>query len=88
MSTPKPAFLASLPPHRLVHLDVRENVRRGQEPCAQIMATVQALGADQVLVLRAPFEPVPLYGVLDWRGFAHWTESRAPDDWSVWFWRY
>ena len=51
------------------------------------MAAVQALGADQVLVLRAPFEPVPLYGVLDRRGFAHWTESRAPDDWSVWFWR-
>jgi uncharacterized protein (DUF2249 family) len=51
------------------------------------MAAVKALGAGQALVLRAPFEPVPLYDVLGARGFAHWTERRADDDWSVWFYR-
>jgi uncharacterized protein (DUF2249 family) len=49
------------------------------------MATVKALGADQVLVLRAPFEPLPLYEVLGRRGFAHWTERAETGDWSVWF---
>ena len=34
---------------------------------------------DGVLVLRAPFEPVPLYRVLARRGFAHWTESSEAD---------
>ena len=38
-------------------------------------------------MLRAPFEPITLYGVLGKRGFAHWTESRAADDWWVTFYR-
>ena len=51
------------------------------------MATVKALGPDQALVLRAPFEPVPLFAALGKRGFAHWAEQSAPDDWTVWFYR-
>jgi len=70
-----------------VHLDVREDIRRGQEPFARIMATVKALGPEQALVLRAPFEPVPLFAALGKRGFAHWSEQSAPDDWTVWFYR-
>jgi uncharacterized protein (DUF2249 family) len=70
-----------------VHLDVREDIRRDQEPFAKIMATVKALGAEQVLVLRSPFEPVPLLAALGKRGFAHWIEQSAPDDWTVWFYR-
>lgn len=70
-----------------VHLDVREDIRRGQEPFARIMATVKALGPEQVLVLRAPFEPVPLFAALGKRGFANWAEQSAPDDWTVWFYR-
>ena len=72
---------------RRVHLDVREDIRRGQEPFARIMAAVKALGPEHVLVLRVPFEPIPLYDVLGKRGLAHWTERRAPDDWSVCFYR-
>jgi len=72
---------------RQVYLDVREDIRRGQEPFARIMAAVNALADDQVLVLRVPFEPIPLYGVLGKRGFAHRTERRALDDWSVSFYR-
>ena len=83
----RPAALRRLPDARLLRLDVREDIRRGEEPFARIMAGVKALGPDQVLVLRAPFEPIPLYGVLGKRGFAHWTERHAPDDWSIWFYR-
>ena len=74
-------------PGAQVHLDVREDIRRGQEPFARIMAAVKTLADDQALVLRAPFEPVPLYDVLGKRGFAHRTERHAADDWSVWFYR-
>jgi uncharacterized protein (DUF2249 family) len=76
-----------VPEARQVHLDVREDIRQGREPFARIMSTVKALDATQVLVLRAPFEPAPLYDVLGKRGFAHWTERRADDDWAVWFYR-
>jgi uncharacterized protein (DUF2249 family) len=68
-------------------LDVRDDIRRGEEPFARIMAAVQALGPDEALVLRVPFEPVPLYRVLGKRGFAHHTEARAADDWTVTFYR-
>jgi uncharacterized protein (DUF2249 family) len=68
-----------------VLVDVREDIRRGAEPLARILAAVEALGADQVMVLRAPFEPVPLYRVLAERGFAHSTERRGADDWWITF---
>jgi uncharacterized protein (DUF2249 family) len=84
---PKPAALAAVPEARQLHLDVREDIRQGGEPFARIMATVKGLEPSQVFVLRAPFEPAPLYDVLGKRGFAHWTERRADDDWSVWFYR-
>jgi uncharacterized protein (DUF2249 family) len=81
---PRPAALDHL---RAVEVDVRDDVRRGEEPFARIMAAVKALGPGEALVLRAPFEPVPLYDVLGRRGLAHWTQPRAPDDWCVWFHR-
>ncbi len=70
-----------------MRVDVREDIRRGEEPLAKIMAAVKRLDLDQVLLLRAPFEPIPLYGVLGKRRFAHWTERHSADDWSVWFYR-
>lgn len=86
-AAPRPAALAGLPASRRVDLDVREDIRRGQEPFARIMAAVKALAPGQALVLRAPFEPIPLYDVLGKRGFRHWTERHADADWSVWFYR-
>ena len=85
--TREPDALSAIPAARRVSLDVRDAIRRGEEPFAMIMAAVAGLGPDQALVLRAPFEPVPLYRVLGKRGFGHWTERRADDDWWVWFYR-
>jgi len=83
----RPDALARLAEANAVYLDVREDIRRGQEPFARIMSAVKGLEPEQALVLRAPFEPVPLYAALGRRGFAHWAERRADDDWSVWFYR-
>lgn len=80
--TPRPSALAGL---RQVELDVRDDIRRGEEPFARIMAAVKTLAAGETLVIRAPFEPVPLYDVLGRRGLAHWTERLAEADWHVWF---
>lgn len=82
-----PTVLAALPPERVHDLDVRDELRRGEEPFSRIMAAKAALGADDVLRLRAIFEPVPLYHVLGKQGFSHWTERLADDDWRVWFYR-
>jgi len=82
-----PAALERLDPRQRVDLDVREDIRLGREPFAKIMGAVAGLGPDQVLVVRAPFEPVPLYTAMGKRGFAHWTRASASDDWCVWFYR-
>jgi uncharacterized protein (DUF2249 family) len=84
VSGPRPAGLDR---RRVVEVDVREDLRRGEEPFARIMAAVKALAPAEVLVVRAPFEPVPLYDVLGRRGLAHWTEQCGPGDWRVWFHR-
>jgi uncharacterized protein (DUF2249 family) len=83
----RPRALADLPASRRVHLDVRGDIRQGHEPFGRIMAAVDALGEGDALELRAPFEPIPLYRVLGKRGFAHWVERDAADDWTVWFYR-
>lgn len=71
----------------VVEIDVREDLRSGNEPFSKIMAAVAALGESEVLRLRATFEPVPLFTVLGKRGFVHESEEHGADDWSVWFWR-
>jgi uncharacterized protein (DUF2249 family) len=68
-------------------VDVREDLRAGNEPFSKIMAAVATLGDGEILRLRATFEPVPLFAVLGKRGFVHESEEHAAEDWSVWFWR-
>jgi hypothetical protein len=70
----------------VVELDVRDDLRAGREPFSKIMAAVAGLHEEEVLLLRATFEPIPLYAVLGKRGLAHEADAAAPDDWSVWFW--
>lgn len=66
-------------------VDARPLLARGEEPFETIMAAVAELGDDEILVVRAPFEPVPLEGVLSEQGFAYVVDELAPDDWRVVF---
>lgn len=84
---PIPDHLRDLPPERWVDVDVREDLRAGREPFRQIMDAARSLGPEQVLRVRAIFEPAPLYAVLGKQGLAHATERLAADDWRVWFYR-
>jgi uncharacterized protein (DUF2249 family) len=81
----RPTRLATIPPESVVELDVREDLRQGREPFSRIMAARRQLPAGGALLLRAIFEPVPLYGVMEKHGLAHHTEQLGPDDWCVWF---
>ncbi len=81
----RPAALVRVLPEQLVDVDVRADLRRGVEPFHRIMSAVAGLRADQVLRLRATFDPAPLRGVLQKRGYAAFTERLADDDWRVWF---
>lgn len=72
---------------RATEVDVRPDLEEGREPFSRIIAAVEALADDGVLLLRAPFEPVPLYRVLGLRGFDHYTESTPDGGFEVWFHR-
>lgn len=66
-------------------LDVRPELEQGGEPFVHIMEAASAIKPGETLVIVAPFEPVPLYAVLEARGFAHETEKVAADEWVVCF---
>lgn len=61
-------------------LDVREI---DGEPFADIVAELERLAPDETLLLVNSFEPEPLYGVLEERGFAYETTNPEPDCWHV-----
>ena len=81
----RPAALDAIPAERVVVIDVRDDLRRGQEPFSRIMAGKASVPAGGALSVRAIFEPVPLYAVMKKQGLVHYTERHADDDWQVWF---
>lgn len=81
--TPLPEF----DPAQIVELDVRELLRAGGEPKAQIIAAADALRLEQVLHVRSTFRPEPLLTLMHRRGFHFHSAEFAESDWSTWFWR-
>src|SRR5215467_13285390 len=72
---------------RTVTLDVREDLRSGREPFSKIMSTVAALRDDEQFLLIVPFQPVPLFDVMNRRGFSHDAQITETGDWEVLFTR-
>lgn len=68
-----------------VDLDVRPILRNGGEPFGKIMETVAALAPGQGLRLYATFKPVPLFSVLETKGFTHEAREIGGGDWEVLF---
>lgn len=68
-------------------VDARPILAAGGEPFAQIMDAAGKVGEGEVLVVYAPFEPVPLEGVLGEQGFAHVADQLDNGDWRVTFTR-
>ena len=53
------------------------------EPFDDIVTALAELPDGETLVLINSFEPVPLYGVIEQRGFAHETTKVDDDEWHV-----
>ncbi len=67
-----------------VVIDVRPLIERGEEPFGTIMEAVGTLDG-RALVVVAPFEPVPLQGVLSAQGFHYASEQVGETEWRVRF---
>ena len=56
-----------------IKLDVREEIKKGEDPFQKIMGAINLLKNDEALELINSFEPSPLYSVLKNKGFEHIT---------------
>ena len=70
-----------------VTIDVRDDIRHGREPFSKIMKAIRELAPGQQVLLIAPFRPVPLFGVLNKKGFVHHAHQIETGDWEVVFMR-
>lgn len=66
-------------------VDARPIIGAGGEPFEAIMAAVASLADGEALVVLAPFEPVPLEGVLSAQGFSYEVAELGGGDWQVTF---
>ena len=77
-----------MPPlDKFKRFDVRGLLRQGIEPLPEIVAKVQTLGANEGLIVIAPFLPSPLVERLAGEGFTAKVERGNGSDWLVYFWR-
>ncbi|MBX8783494.1 DUF2249 domain-containing protein [Ochrobactrum sp. GRS2] len=70
---------------QIVELDVRPVLREGGEPFPLIMQTVSGLQEGQSLRLLATFRPVPLFQVMERKGFSCAAREITGGDWEVIF---
>ena len=68
-----------------IDVDVRPILRAGGEPFSTIMAALEKLEPGQGLRLYAPFKPIPLFGVMADKGFAHAETELDAGEWEVLF---
>lgn len=66
-------------------VDARPVIAAGGEPFDEIMAAAAAVDEGEVLVVHAPFDPVPLHGVLGAQGFIAVSDQLGPDHWRTTF---
>lgn len=80
-----PDWCSTLDMDRATHLDVRALLEAGHDPFGVIIEFARSVGPGGDLVLVAPFDPVPLRGVLAQDGFDSFAEQVAPRLWRAYF---
>ena len=69
----------------MTFIDVRPDLTEGRDPYPRIMETVEKLSPEETLELMTPIEPIPLYRVMEARGFEHETRRVDESYWHVTF---
>lgn len=68
-----------------IDVDVRPILRAGGEPFSVIMSALENLAPGQGLRLYATFKPIPLFAVMQKKGFAHTEQALEGGEWEVLF---
>jgi hypothetical protein len=73
---------------RVRFVDVMPQAASNHDPRPAIMHGLTELQSwDEVLLVRHPFDPIPLRDMFARRGFASWAEERRPFEWYIYFYR-
>lgn len=73
---------------RVRFVDVMPQAMCSHDPRPAIMHGLTELRTwDEVLLVRHPFDPIPLRDLFARRGFASWAEERRPSEWYIYFYR-
>lgn len=86
MRKEKPELLKKINPEKILQLDVRPIIDSGRDPFLEIMSAIKSLKEDEVFHLINSFEPIPLYTVLEKKGYDHWME-KTDETFNVFFFR-
>jgi len=81
----RPSWIETLLGEDIHEIDVRADLKSGQDPFKRIMNEISQLAVGEGFRLRAPFNPVPLRGVLAERGMASYGEPQEDGSWVVYF---
>lgn len=89
---PEESKLGTMPPNWrfrpvALTLDVRPILAEGGEPFGVIRNAARKVPQGQQFVLEAPFEPLPLYAVLERQGFDAWCERVGEHTYRARFYR-
>jgi hypothetical protein len=77
-----------MPPiSRFKRFDARPVLARGADPLAQILRRVNALKAENGLMVIAPFLPSPLIELLAAAGCESKVQKGQGSEWIIYFWR-
>lgn len=73
---------------RVTFVDVTGEADKRLDPMPKIAKGLVSLKEQsEVLLIRHPFDPVPLRDMFARRGYASWAEERRPSDWFIYFYR-
>lgn len=72
----------------VVFVDLMRHADEKRDPMPAIAKGLVSLKQpNEILLLRHPFDPIPLRDMFARRGFASWAEERKPGEWFIYFYR-
>lgn len=73
---------------RVAFVDVMPNAMEHRDPMPDIARGLVSLeNFNEILLIRHPFDPIPLRDMFARRGYSSWAEERLPGDWYIYFYR-
>ncbi len=82
-----PDFMEQLDHFKVIDLDVRPLMEKGEDPFGLITQEIRLLKAGQILKLINTFEPVPLIELLEKQGFESYSQADGEDTVYTWFYK-